>query len=238
MKKILFCIAGESPALTHARNQLLSWGYGVTVQPGPEVTHVLLCVPTPEKGSDLEAVLAPFSTDVTVIGGMLPPLPYPKVDLLEDEYYLAENAAITAHCAIALTLRHLEKTITSLPVLIIGWGRIGKCLAQLLRSMGAEVTVAVRKEADGAMLSALGFRAVALEEMEAERYAILYNTAPAPVLHRKDACKDALVIDLASQKGIDGEGVIWARGLPGKMAPETSGRLIAKTALRYALRRE
>ena len=46
------------------------------------------------------------------------------------------------------------------------------------------------------------------------------------------------ITDLASVKGIAGDNVIWARGLPGKDAPEESGTLIAKTVLRYALGKE
>lgn len=244
MKKICFCTAGASPALTHARNKLLSWGYDVTAEPGKDVTHLLLSVPSLDEsgmirgGPSLEQLLTMLPEDVTVLGGMLPPLPRNTVDFLRDEYYLAENAAITAQCALSLTYSHLEKTMTGQPVLVIGWGRIGKCLAPLLHALGAEVTVAVRKLSDAAMLSALGYRAVSTEELGAENFRIIYNTAPAPVLHRKDTHPDALIIDLASIKGIEGDNVLWARGLPGKIAPETSGALIAKTALRYALRKE
>ena len=38
-------------------------------------------------------------------------------------------------------------------------------------------------------------------------------------------------MDLASKKGIAGNDVIWARGLPGIHAPEESGALIARTIL-------
>ena len=41
-----------------------------------------------------------------------------------------------------------------------------------------------------------------------------------------------VLMDLASSPGIDGENVLWARGLPGKIAPESSGELIAKTVMR------
>lgn len=244
MKKLCFCTAGRTPALNHARNKLCSWGYDVTDQPGEAVTHILLSVPSLDEtgairgGPRIEELLPQFSSDVTVLGGMLPPLPCPSVDFLKDAYYLAENAAITAQCALSLTYSHLQKTLTGLPVLVIGWGRIGKCLAPLLRSLGAEVTVAVRKASDAAMLNALGFQAASLEDLNADQFQIIYNTAPAPVLHRSHTHPDALCIDLASQKGIHGDGVLWAKGLPGKMAPETSGALIAKTALRYALRKE
>ena len=43
-------------------------------------------------------------------------------------------------------------------------------------------------------------------------------------------------IDLASVKGMEGGDVIWARGLPGKDAPESSGVLIGKTVLRLAMK--
>jgi hypothetical protein len=50
---------------------------------------------------------------------------------------------------------------------------------------------------------------------------------------KQATCKeDCLKIDLASHRGIEGEDVIWARGLPGKDAPESSGKLIVKTAIR------
>lgn len=39
-------------------------------------------------------------------------------------------------------------------------------------------------------------------------------------------------IDLASKPGIGGTDVLWARGLPGKFAPESAGKLIAQTILR------
>ena len=49
---------------------------------------------------------------------------------------------------------------------------------------------------------------------------------------------EALLMDLASLRGIEGDRVIWARGLPGKDAPESSGALIAKTVIRLLERKE
>ena len=125
-----------------------------------------------------------------------------------------------------------------MPVLIIGWGRIGKCLANLLKAVGAEVTVAVRSPSDAAMLEALGYRHLLLPHCPAQGFRIIYNTVPAPVMAAADARPGTLLIDLASTRGIAGEPVLWARGLPNKMAPEASGALMAKIALRYALRKE
>ena len=66
-------------------------------------------------------------------------------------------------------------------------------------------------------------------------YRLIFNTAPDAVLSEEQVahCRDnCLKIDLASRLGIAGTHVIWARGLPGKDAPESSGKLIAKSAIR------
>ncbi len=227
MKKPIFCIPSGSKATLFAKNCLSKWEYETTGDPAC-ATHLLLPVPTPP-----DQIPESIGPGQTLIGGNLPELPYPHIDLLKDEYYLQENAAITAQCAVELAQERLS--ISNCPVLVIGWGRIGKCLASRLRLMNARVTVSSRKEKTLRQLRDLGFDTLQLPG-NTLRFSLIFNTAPAPVM---DAAKtNALCIDLASRKGIAGDNVLWARGLPGKMAPEASGALIAKTALRYALRKE
>ena len=244
VKKICFYTLGASDALTHARNCLLSWGYDIADAPCPAVTHLLLPVPSFEPGGNIKGgpnlaeVLPRFSPDVTVLGGMLPPLPVATVDLLQDAHYTAENAAITAHCALGLLMQQLPTTLANLPVLILGWGRIGKCLGQLLSGMGTRVTVAARRVEDRAMIAALRMEAVDFPVPQADRYAVVINTIPAPVLQAGETRPGAYLLDLASQPGILGENVHWERGLPGRLAPQSAGTLMAKTALRYALGKE
>lgn len=244
LKKICFCTAGTSEALTHARNNLLSWGYNVVSKPGETVTHLLLPVPSLEAdgvikgGPPLSHLLSQLPQDITVLGGMLPLLPLHSIDLLQDPHYTAENAAITAHCALGILLRETKSTLVNAPVLILGWGRIGKCLAQLLAGIGAHVTVAARNPADRAMAEALRFNSVPLPVPEPEKYVLVINTVPAPVLTASETQPGAILLDLASKRGIEGENVLWERGLPGRLAPQASGVLIAKTALRYALGKE
>lgn len=244
MNQIVFCTAGTTEALKHARNQLIHWGYPVATAPGIEATHLLLPVPSFRKdgflqgGVSLDAVLSQLPATITVLGGMLPPLSQTTVDFLKDEFYLAENAAITARCAVRLLQKHIHSSVQGLPILIIGWGRIGKCLAEQLRAMGARVSLAVRSQKDMAILNAMGYSAGPLEEWDLRAFAVIYNTAPARMFHEKQADDTAILIDLASQIGIEGDRAIRARGLPNDMAPEASGLLIAKTALRYALRKE
>ena len=44
-----------------------------------------------------------------------------------------------------------------------------------------------------------------------------------------------LLLELASRPGMSGSKIIDGRGLPGKMAPVRSGRLIAETFIRLSL---
>ena len=243
MKQPVFCTAGDTAALRNARNFLQKLGYTVSAEPSAAVTHLLLPVPSLEAdgtikgGQRLEDSLKTLPEDVTVLGGNLPILPCRQVDFLQDEFYLGENAAITAQCTVRLILQHRDM-ISGSAALIIGWGRIGKRLAPMLKELGADVTVAARKQADLAAASELGYGTIKAATWNAQRYDIIINTAPAPIMDQQEARADALLIDLASVKGIAGDRVIWARGLPNKEAPDASGILIAKTALRYALRKE
>lgn len=243
MSKFLFSTYGHSPALLHARNALLSWGYDVSPNPW-EATHLVLPVPSFDEngmvkgGGCLSALLPQLRGDVTIFGGNLDFLQGKKVDFLRDEHYLLENAAITAQCA----LKYAQFP-PGAAVLIIGWGRIGKCLAALLWAMEADVTVAARKEDDRAMAHALGYHAEIPEELghNLNKFRLICNTAPAAVLSEEQVshCREnCLKIDLASVRGIADSHVIWARGLPGRDTPESSGKLIAKTVIRHLDRKE
>lgn len=236
--------AGHSAALDYAIHTLKR--SNLEFVPSPEMaTHLLLPVPSfladgsLQGGGNWEELLSKCSNDITIIGGNLkhPALThYKTIDLLQDPEYLAKNANITAHCAISLAMSKLPFILPDCPVLIIGWGRIGKCLAHLLRELGCSVTVAARKDADRAILQALGYGAIAPDAIKPNDYALLFNTVPALVL--TNCIEDSLKIDLASCPGMTGEGVLWARGLPGKDAPESSGTLIAETVIRLLKKEE
>ena len=230
MKDVLIYIPQETPALRHAGILLARGGCALCLEPTEGMTHTLLPVPTKE--------VPQLPDSVTVFGGNLPPLPQEAVDLLQDPYYLAENAAITAYCALGILLGALKRSLQGQPVLLLGWGRISKCLAPLLKALGAQVTVAARKTGDRAMVTALGFSAAAFPLEDAKSFSCVINTVPAPVLEAKDCRQDALLLDLASKPGILGASVLWERGLPGRRMPESAGALIARTVLRYLNKEE
>lgn len=243
MNERIFFAAGGSPALDIAVKELKMRGMTFAQRPAKAVTHLLLPVPCRE---DVSEILKKMSLDVTVLGGFLdrPELSgYRCLDLLQDEGYLATNAQITAQCAMSIAANALPITWDNCSVLVIGWGRIGKCLARLLKNCGAEVSVAARKERDRAMIAALGMEAESPENLNfiLKRYRVIFNTVPCPILSEEQTahCRpDCLKIELASKPGIGGKDVMEAKGLPGKYAPESSGKLIARTVLRLCAQKE
>ena len=80
------------------------------------------------------------------------------------------------------------------------------------------------------MIRALGYRGIFIKDASPDGFRAVLNTVPALVLDAHGA--DCLLMELASTPGITGEHILDARGLPGRFAPEESGRLIAKTILR------
>ena len=241
MKDAAVYCAGTTPASEYAREFLQVQGIPI-IEAAEDAAHLLLDIPSFDGvgnlrgGSNPYALFAELPDNAVVYGGNTghPALEgFATVDFLQDEQYLAENAAITAHCALQTAIPLLSRTMDHLPVLVIGWGRIGKCLSRLLRNLGAEVTIAARQESHRAMIAALGFHAVSTENIAEilSRFRLVYNTVPRKILTvpMDGRC---VKIDLASRQGLIGDDVVWARGLPGICAPESSGELIARTFLR------
>ena len=222
MSKLKICCLPGEPATAFAAGYLRDEGLTVTDAPESDTTHLLLPVPT-RSFDDLPE-------GVVIVGGNLHCLPgYRTIDLMKDPHYLAENAAITARCAITL----LEKDPKDLPVLVLGWGRIGKCLGKFLTEAGARVTIAARKDADVAMIRALGYGGIHLDQAAAAlpEFGAVLNTVPAMVLPAFRCAPDCVLLELASRPGMAGNNIIRASGLPGRYAPRESGALIARRLL-------
>ncbi len=161
------------------------------------------------------------------------------IDYLKREELQIKNALPTAEGALEIAFSELPITLASSRCLVVGYGRIGKILAKLLASLGAEVTVSARKCSDLAWISVFGYTPIKTSGLSGliSGYDVIFNTAPAMVLDEavlKHANPKTLIIDLASKPGgVDfstakelGLKVIWSLGLPGKVAPITSGEII------------
>lgn len=239
----ILCVQ-RSEAIRCAAQKLSEMGLHITYTAAPDVTHMLLPIPSFPTGDEyLAHILADLPDDVVISGGNLHSMllaAYRTVDFLQDPDYLAENAAITAKCAMRIVEEKLPVSLQDCPVLVLGWGRIGKCLCRLLQQAGADVTCAARKGSDRAMLHALGCRGISIEEarLEASRYQVILNTIPAMVIPVLVSQPGAVILELASKPGMCGAHIVDARGLPGKMAPDESGELIARTFLRLIREKE
>lgn len=247
MKSTVLCIAGSSAALQYAGNHLQSQSITVTQEPCEEMTHLLLPVPTLDAEGKIKGGISPedlvkrIHENTVIFGGNLKHPVFHRftcIDLLQDSQYLAENAEITADRAIIRLGAHLPVTISGCPILVIGWGRIGKCLAQKLKALNADITVAARKETDRATLCSLGYQTIDTADLQKSlpNYRVIINTAPFPMITERDrrSCHpECVFLDLASTPGIMGDGILWERGLPSRDAPESSGKLIGQTVLRY-----
>ncbi len=162
-------------------------------------------------------------------------------DYYEREEFAVSNAVATAEGALELAMQNFEGTINGSKCLVLGFGRIGKALTDMLTSLGAKLTVSARKPSDLAWISAKGAKAVKTSKLyELEPFDIIFNTVPALVLDSLLLAKlasKALVIDLASGKGgVDfysaermGIDTIHALSLPGKCAPKTAGEIVKNT---------
>lgn len=172
------------------------------------------------------------------------------IDYFNCEDLQIRNAVPTAEGAIAIAMNELPITIDGCRAAVIGYGRVGKELADRLKALGAEVGVAARKQSDLAWIRNRGMLPLPMgnggedtapEEL-AEGYDVIFNTVPVWLFDEalvKKLPKGLLFIDLASAPGgIDvraakehGLHVIWALSLPGKCAPYSAGRAIADTLL-------
>lgn len=156
-----------------------------------------------------------------------------------DSYALL-NAVPTAEGAIKWAIEKTPFTLWNAKVLVIGYGRVGKVLADRLKVLGSKVTVSARKSSDFALITAFNMETVSTNRLNDDilDYDIVFNTVDVPVLDnetlKKSPCN--FFLDLSSLGGFDlefarnvGKTADTAPALPGRTAPETAGRILAQT---------
>ncbi len=163
-----------------------------------------------------------------------------SIDYNTLDSYALLNAVPTAEGAIKLAIEHTDFTLWKSKILVIGYGRVGKVLANRLKNLNASVTVSARNPRDFALLDALGFNYINTENLNRDYldYDIIFNTVDFEVLNDNALknCPCNLIIDLSSKGGFDlnyaktlGITALKPPGLPGKVAPKTAGEILAKT---------
>ena len=169
------------------------------------------------------------------------------VDWLRRPGFVSANAALTAECAVGLLIQESERCLMGSRVLVSGYGRIGRCLAQKLSALGAAVTVAARREESRAEAEAMGISALPFAALPGA-FDYVVNTVPERVLSESFLCclpETALLLELASAPGgFDrnlaenlGLRCMAAPGLPGKSAPAAAAERMLRD-MRLAMKEE
>ena len=125
-------------------------------------------------------------------------------------------------------------------ILIIGYGRIGKALHNILKGYGADITVCSRSKSSKDEAIYNGAKHISFEQLKSENNAnIIFNTVPHMVLTKNELSalkKDAVILDLASfPGGVDtlvadslGLAVLNGRKMPSRYTEKTAGYLIGE----------
>lgn len=161
-------------------------------------------------------------------------------DYFKREEVTVMNTIPTAQGILKAMIDNIEYTIHSSECAIFGYGRVSKVTADILSSIGANITVCARKYGDLALAQTKGYNSCMINDFYkiAHRFDIIINTVPSVVINKtilENVRPDCLIIDVASAPfGTDfaaayelGLNAIQCSSLPGKVAPKTAGRIIA-----------
>jgi len=173
------------------------------------------------------------------------------MDYYESEELQLKNALLTAEGAISVAMERLPVALHGCSAAVIGYGRIGSLLSDLLAALGASVTVYARREESLTLARLRRHRGIRLSMGEEDpfpatdplSYRVLFNTVPHRLLTPAVLArlpKSCLLVDLASAPGgwdwkdasALGLSGVWATALPGKYASESAGIYLAETVSR------
>lgn len=195
----------------------------------------------------------------SVVFAWAPPAPLIKsadengwrlVDFSADEKLVVGNALITAEAALSIYMEKKEISVSGSRILVVGSGRVAKCVVRVFSSLRADVTLMARSERELALAAISGIAAVDIEDGDARREALsrhfdaVINTVPARVISLDELSlldDDTLLIELASAPyGFDadeaaarGISAVLASSLPAKYAPASAAELIADAVERH-----
>lgn len=161
-------------------------------------------------------------------------------DYLKLDDFLERNAKLTAQGCVLEVLRLWKKKIQGAKLLVTGFGFCGREIARIMRGIGADVTVCVRRMQSAWEAYEEGFAICYYEQLESflPKMDIVINTVPVQVFPEnrlRRAQADAIFIEIASAPGgfspeMAGRFGLTVRvcpGLPGKYAPIGAAQAMA-----------
>lgn len=166
-------------------------------------------------------------------------------DYLALDEYALKNAVLTAEGAIAYAIDNTEYSLFNSRVLVIGYGRVGKVLTERLKGFYPYLTVSARNERDFAMLDTLGINHINTEKIAdcGNTFDIVFNTVDIKLSDGiAKRLTSTLFIDLATHGGFMDNAdkkhninYIKLPAVPAKTAPDTAGKIIAETVIKYSM---
>ncbi len=193
----------------------------------------------------LEDILHKQPTSSLLLGGRIPTsikrlaaeLATPLYDYYDSEELQIKNSVPTAEGAISACIAHLPITVHGMRAAVVGYGRVGRTLAQRLIALGATVFAVARSERDLAWAKCDGCIPVSLNDYRELPIICdaIFNTVPHPVFDEallEKISRDSVIFELASGgisiEAASSRGIktVSLPALPGKTSPVTSGEII------------
>lgn len=203
-----------------------------------------LCLPFSAQPLELNDVLSAAGRGALILlsdaAGMPPALKSDRViDLSADPEFVLRNAHLTAEGALSAASLASERSLSGSMCLVIGYGRIGRRLSQLLHSLGADAAAAARRAPVRETIRQDGISAFSMDELPAllPRAHFIFNTAPALVLpepllrlirpdaHLMDLASPPYGFDLSLARGLS-LSAVRENGLPGRYCPLSAGEAL------------
>jgi hypothetical protein len=212
---------------------------------------LILPIPTTRDGKMVNGTECPLDELLTladpslmIAGYGIPPSIRERAELLGagvydaalDEDFLMENARITAHGALGRILTETDRDMSDLSIGVIGYGRNGSALSELLMFLGSRVRIFSGSEEKIVALAAAGAEVGSIDDSDFSDLDILINTAPSRILSPDKEVEllrsGVRIIELASGHNFSSDEVNVMASIPDKMYPVSSGRMYAKYILR------
>ena len=169
-------------------------------------------------------------------------------DFYDDELFEQENTDISADGAIDHLMSLLDGDMAGKHVLVCGYGRFGASLCQKLKSLGACVTVAARRDESLDLARKKGFSALKINLAQKGFFSVpdgvcaVLNAVPYHIFNEENmgTLNGKAYLELASAPfGGDParleavSSYSYLPAIPAKFAPERAGRAMLFSLLRY-----
>lgn len=258
MKK--YCIIGEDERSTYIRKMYIEEGKEITDY--IKADYIIAPIPFSRDGIRItgevitcDELISSIENKILFTGAVSNSLKEKMTnvkyyDLMELDEVAILNAIPTAEGAIFEAIKNSNITLNGSNVLVMGYGRIGKVLCEMLKGMNAKVYCEARKKKDIAFIESMGYNSIYIDDLNSylPKMDYIFNTIPVTLLNKtnlKYINKECLIIDLASAPGgIDFElakkmnlNVVWALSLPSKVAPKSAAKYL-KDAIDEIIKKE